>query len=93
MSFTAEDLDQATNTQLYKLLQEIRDAIQMAVDYDPATNARRITGAVTVSSGTITTVTTAATLTNQTNIGGKPADMMTDNMSMLAYSSIRNLLT
>ena len=88
MSWPAENTDQATNTQIFKQLQEIRDAIAMAPEYDEATNAKRITGAITVSSGTVTTV---GTLTNQTNIGGFSADMMTENASYAAWLCNRQL--
>ena len=61
-----------------------------------ATNALRITGAVsaTISSGTITTVTTVATVTNQALMGGQPADLMTENLTEVDWAlTTRNLLT
>lgn len=88
MSWPAEKIDASTDTLLFKLLQEIRDAIAMAPEYDEATNAKRITGAITVSSGTVTTT---GTLTNQTNIGGFSADMMTENASYAAWLCNRQL--
>lgn len=65
---------------VHKLLQETRDGISMPVDYDEATNAKRILSAGG-SLSTVSTVTTVGTITNQSNIGGFSADMMTENTS------------
>lgn len=76
-----------TNDKTHLLLQQIRDAIAMPVDYNEASNSKNINGAVTISSGTITT------LSNQTNIGGFSADMMTENTSFQDWGlSIRSLI-
>ena len=61
--------------------------------YDVATNALRITGAVTA------TVTIAAnqdirTVTNQAQMGGQSADLMTENLTEIDWAlTTRNLLT
>lgn len=43
-------------------------------------NPSEVTSAVTIGSGTVTTVTTVGTMTNQTNVGGRDA-------SHIAYAS------
>lgn len=90
MSWPAEKIDASSDTLLFKLLQEIRDVISMAPEYDEATNAKRVTGSVSaaISSGTVTTV---STVTNQTNIGGLSADQITENSSYAAWLCNRQL--
>ena len=46
-------------------------------------------GTVTIASGTVTTVTTVATLTNQTNIGGLPANQHIPILNLLSEEQIR----
>jgi len=82
----------ATNDKTHLLLQQIRDSISMRPDYVEGSNSQNVSGAVTVS-GSLTTVATVTTLTGQTNIGGFPADMMTENSSYQDWGlSIRSLL-
>lgn len=81
---------QLTDDKTHIVLQQIRDAIALPPDYNEATNARNVGGAVTVSSGTVTSVTT---LVGQTNIGGFTADMITENNSFQDWSaSVRSKL-
>lgn len=71
-----------TNDKTHIMLARIFWAINMAVDYDEATNARRTLSAwwsVAISSWTLTT------LWNQTNIGWFSADQMTEDSSRQAW--------
>jgi hypothetical protein len=87
-----------TNEKLYLLLQQIRDSIAMRPDYVEATNSQNVSGAVTATvtfaaNQDIRTVSTVSTLTNQTNIGGMTADMVTENNSYTDWAlSIRSLI-
>lgn len=74
---TALNSTVTTNDKIHLLLQQIRDGIQMPVDYVEASNAKNILPV----GGTVSTVTTVGTVTNQTNIGGFSADQMTENNS------------
>ena len=92
---SSEEQDEQLMMVLKLLLQRTADD---PIWYDMATNALRITGvisgAVTISSGTVTAVTTVTTLANQTNLGGSPADLMTENTAEIDWAlSTRNLLT
>lgn len=89
------DDDSALSLVIQLLLQRAADD---PIWYDVATNALRITGAisgaVTISSGTVTTVTTVASMTNQVNMGGQSADLMTENLTEIDWAlTTRNLLT
>lgn len=84
---------QALNTDSTLMRRYLISILSNPVYLDATLNALRIaivSGSVTISSGTVTTVNTVA---NQTNIGGKSADMVTDNLSYVAWSSIRQLLS
>ena len=85
---------QALNTDSTLMLRCLISILSNPVYLDATLNALRIaivSGSVTISSGTVTTVNTVA---NQTNIGGKSADMVTGNLSDVAWSnSIRQLLS
>ena len=92
----------STSDQDEQLMMVLKLLLQRTADdpiwYDMATNALRITGAisgsVTIASGTVTAVTTVTTLANQTNLGGSPADLMTENTAEIDWAlSTRNLLT
>jgi hypothetical protein len=50
-------------------------------------------GGVTISSGTVTTVTTTGTLTNQTNIGGIAANPQIPSLMMLTADNLRRNIT
>jgi len=79
-----------TNDKTHLLLQQIRDSIAMRPDYVEATNTQAISGTVAVAG--ITGTATITTLTNQTNIGGFSADMITENASFQDWAiSIRSL--
>lgn len=85
---------QALNTDSTLMLRYLIGILSNPVYLDATLNALRIaivSGSVTISSGTVTAVNTVA---NQTNIGGKSADMVTDNLSYVAWgNSIRQLLS
>lgn len=92
----------STSDQDEQLMMVLKLLLQRTADdpiwYDMATNALRITGAitgaVTISSGTVTTVTSVTTIGNQTNMGGQPADLMTENLTEMDWAlTTRNLLT
>ena len=98
--FYEDGLLPSTADQDEQLIMVMRLLLQRTADdpiwYDMATNALRVTGAVsaTISSGTITTVTTVATVTNQSLMGGQPADLMTENLTEVDWAlTTRNLLT
>jgi len=75
-----------TQDDYYLVLNTIKDAVTNPVWYSAAANALQITGGVSVSSGTLTT------LTNQTNIGGISADLMVENNTEQTWAlSNRNL--
>lgn len=85
--------DRKLNLLINLLLQK---AAECPVWYDVVLNALRITGAVTVTGTltTVSTVTTVGTLTNQTNMGGWPADMMPTNAADTDWAlTTRNFLT
>jgi len=67
----------------FLVLNTIKDAVTNPLWYNDAINGLTIGGTVAVSSGTITTV---ATLTNQTSIGGFSADMMVENNMDAAWA-------
>lgn len=85
---------QALNTDSTLMLRYLISILSNPVYLDKALNALRIaivSGSVSISSGTVTTVNTVA---NQTNIGGKSADMITNNLSNIDWgNSIRQLLS
>jgi hypothetical protein len=72
------------------LLREILASVNMPVWYSPTINGLTVGGAVTISSGTVTTVTTVAGLTN---IGSLPASGVVLDTSGAAWATcIRNIL-
>jgi uncharacterized protein YkvS len=89
-------LSVVTNEKVYLLLQQIRDALAMPVWYVDASNSLNTSGTSTVTFAAnqdIRTVTTVSTLSNQTNIGGFSADMVTENDSFIDWAtSIRSLI-
>ncbi len=100
--FYEDGLLPSTADQDEQLMMVMRLLLQRTADdpiwYDMATNALRITGAisgsVTIASGTITAVTTVTTVTNQAQMGGQPADLMTENLTEVDWAlTTRNLLT
>lgn len=83
---------QSFNTDSTFMLRCLVSIMSNPVYLNAALNALR----VVIDSGTVTTVstvTTCSTLSNQTNIGGKSADMVTDNLSYIAWNNIRNILS
>lgn len=62
-----------TQDDYYLVLNTIKDAVSNPLWYNEAINGLTIGGTVAVSSGTINT------LSDQTNIGGQPANMMVEN--------------
>lgn len=84
---------------------EILNAIRVALSLIAAQSSRFMpdvsgrnrvaieSGGVTISSGTVTTVTTTGTLTNQTNIGGIAANPQIPSLMMLTADNLRRNIT
>lgn len=74
------------------LLAAIRDPVWL----DMTTNAKRallVSGSTTAVTGSLTTAGTVSTVTNITNLGGNPADLVTVNMMNTDWAtSIRGLM-
>lgn len=83
-----------TDDKVHVVLQQIRDSINTPVYYTEATNSLITSGTSTVTLVNSTqTIGTVTTLTGQTNIGGFPADMITENNSYADWGvSVRSLL-
>jgi hypothetical protein len=91
---STDPLSVVTNEKVYLLLQQIRDALAMPVWYVDASNSLNTSGTSTVTLVNNTqTIGTVTTLGDQTNIGAKPADMVTENDSFIDWAtSIRSLI-
>jgi hypothetical protein len=84
---------------------EILNAIRMGIELLAAQSSRFMpdvsgrnrvaieSGGVTISSGTVTTVTTTGTLTNQTNIGGIAANPQIPSLMMMTADNLRRNIT
>lgn len=74
------------NVELVNVLRTLLQQISVPSWFDPTTNTLRVgTTAVTVSSGTVTTVTT---LTNQTNFGSQAADVLNRDISINTWANV-----
>ncbi len=80
------------NVELVNVLRTLLQQISVPSWFDPTTNTLRVgTTAVTVSSGTVTTVTT---LTNQTNFGSQAADVLNRDISINTWANtVRRTIT
>lgn len=79
-----------------EVLEEIEHAIQAIASTRGIAGDLRVTivgGGVTVSSGTVTTVTTVGTVTGITNIGGLPANQLVpSNQNLIAtIANVNNI--
>ena len=74
------------NVEMINALRTLLQQISVPSWFDPTTNTLRVgTTAVTVSSGTVTTVTT---LTNQTNFGSQAADVLNRDISINTWANV-----
>lgn len=91
----------ASDQELVETLQAMRMAIEVLAAqssrFMPDVSGRnRVaieSGGVTISSGTVTTVTTTGTLTNQTNMGGLAANPQIPYLMMLGGDNLRRNIT
>ena len=85
-----------TGADLEILFRALLAAIRDPVWLDMATNAQRsllVTGSTTAVTGSLTTAGTVSTVTNITNFGGNPADLVTVHTDDTAWAmTTRNLL-
>ena len=84
----ADELLDGMQTLLIRLL----NATNSPRGYDVATGRNRMT--TLVESGTITQVSTVATVTNQTNMGGQQAQLLTNGQNVSAWAAtVRSRIT
>jgi hypothetical protein len=97
----ADIASETTQESSFEILNAIRMGIELLASqssrFMPDTSGRnRVaieSGGVTISSGTVTTVTTTGTLTNQTNIGGIAANPKIPYLMMLGADNLRRNIT
>lgn len=78
--------DDIQNVEIMNAIRTLLQQISVPSWFDPTTNTLRVgTTAVTVSSGTVTTVTT---LTNQTNFGSQAADVLNRDISINTWANV-----
>lgn len=82
----------ATSADIAFMIRHLISVMADPVYLNKASNALQ----TIISSGTITTVSNVATVSsvsNQTNIGGKPADMVTNTLMDISWNNLRGVFT